>query len=86
MNNCVLSLHGLHIDIKVRDRLNMGSDTRLLFSVCNVLIKGWISLVQLHIFCISASASIEMTNFDQVHREQKEAEKEGADVLPPLVL
>lgn len=37
----------------VRDRLNMGSDARLLFSV---------------------------------HREQKEAEKEGADVLPPLVL
>ena len=27
-----------------------------------------------------------MTTFDQVHREQKEAEKEGADVLPPLVL
>merc|ERR1712013_589640 len=37
----------------VRDRLNMGSDARLLFSV---------------------------------HREQKEAEKEGADVLQPLVL
>ena len=43
-------------------------------------------IAQFHIFWISASASIKMTTFDQVHREQKEAEKEGADVLPPLVL
>ena len=38
---------------QVRDRLNMKTDARLLFSV---------------------------------HREQREAEKEGAELLPPLIL
>ena len=42
-----------HLNPQVRDRLNMKSDARLLFSV---------------------------------HREQREAEKEGAELLSPLIL